>query len=153
MPASGIWSLTQAYTFLIELVFSFRIISKFMSPTGNSKPCSKTTLPSDLISKLKHKTINLTQLAGSYLEGFLKCYGLVPTISVGSSTGRQNLSLSILGQFLRFFMTKNPFRNSTISELLWQLLEIENRNATWSYVFLVSEISQKTVTSVDTGIS
>ena len=50
-------------------------------------------------------------------------------------------------------MTKNPFRNSTISELLWQLLEIENRNATWSYVFLVSEISQKTVTSVDTGIS
>ena len=124
-----------------------------MSPTGNSKPCSKTTLPSDLIPKLKQEITNLTQLAGSYLEGFFKCYGLVPTISVGSSTGRQNLSLSILGQFLRFFMTKNPFRNSTISELLWQLLEIENRNATWSYVFLVSEISQKTVTSVDAGIS
>ena len=77
----------------------------------------------------------------------------MPTISVGLSSGRQNLNLSILGQFLRFFMTKNPFRNSTISELLWQLLEIENRNATWSYVFLVSEISQKTVTSVDAGIS
>ena len=124
-----------------------------MSPTGISKPCSKTTLPSALISKLKQQITNLTQLAGSYLEGFLKCYGWVPTNSVGSSTGRQNLSLSILGQFLRFFMTKNPFRNSTISELLWQLLEIENRNATWSYVFLVSEISQKTVTSVDAGIS
>ena len=89
-----------------------------MSPTANSKPCSKTTLPSDLIPKLKQEITNLTQLAGSYLEGIKKCYGLVPTISVGSSTGRQNLSLSILGQFLRFFMTKNPFRNSTISELL-----------------------------------
>ena len=120
MPASGIWPHTQAYTFLIELVFSFRIISKFVSPTGISKPCSKTTLPSDLISKLKQEITNLIQLAGSYLEGFLKCYGLMITISVGSSTGRQNLSLSIWDKFLRFFMTNNISQN--VPNLTWSLL-------------------------------